>query len=131
MKKFLAVVVLAVVLSMVTSCLVKETCDVVISHTEKLSDFSGDDSDLEQYLAESKKVRDAFDNAFNASGLEVMAGRLVLRNQTNNQKAISEAKAIGDKANASLSGFTARWRITVEITVSSSFGEEVVAKYQY
>ncbi len=137
-KHFISIIVaVAAILSLSTSCLKEERSDVLISYSVLLPEVSYVGSEdvfaiLAQMKEDSKMVEDAFEAAFNASRLEPMgSNHFVLRDQTSNKKAKSEAKSIGDKANASLSGFSPRWEMGAEVKISSMFGDETVAKYTY
>lgn len=139
MKKHIITVLAAViaVLTLSTSCLKEERSDVMISYSVLLPEVSYIGSEdvstiLSQIGADSKKVENAFEAAFSASRLEPMgSGHYVLRDQTSNKKAKSEAKSTGDKANASLSGFSPRWEMGATVKISSMFGDETVATYTY
>lgn len=138
MKKLISIfVALSALMTLTTSCLYEEKSDVSISYSIKQDEISYSGSEdiftiLAQMEADSKTVRNAFDSAFNSSGMEQLgSGYWVLRNQTSNKKAKSEAKALGDKANASLSGFTPKWGMSVDVKIDSSFGKETVATYTY
>ena len=139
MKKHVLVMIAAVaaMLSLSTSCLKEERSDVSISFSVISPNVSYVGSDdvftiLSQISADSKTVSDAFEAAFSASKLEPMgSGYYVLRDQMSNKKAKSEAKSIADKANASLSGFSPRWDMGAKVEISSMFGDEVIATYEY
>ena len=139
MKKHLSIILAAVaaLLCVSTSCLKEERSDVSISYSVLMPEMSYAGSEdiitiLAGIEADSKKISDAFDAAFAASRLEPLgSGYYVLRDQMNNKKAQSEAKSIGDKANASLSGFSPRWEMGATIKISSMFGDETVVTYTY
>lgn len=139
MKKRVSVLVAAVaaVLFMTSSCLKEERSDVLISYsviTPEVSYVGSDDiaTILARISEDCKTVSDAFEAAFSAGKLEPMgSGHYVLRDQMSNKKAKSEAKSIGDKADASLSGFTPRWDMGAKVEISSMFGDEVIATYEY
>ena len=139
MKKCILVLVAAVaaMLLLTTSCLKEERSDVSISYSVIAPSVSYVGSEdvftiLAQISADTKTIQDAFEAAFSASKLEAFgSGYWVLRNQMSNKKAKSEAKSIGDKANAALSNFSPRWDMGAKVEISSMFGDEVIATYEY